>query len=94
MKNKWKKAVALGVTSSVILGMTACGGSDGGSTEESGSKDSGDGITLTFWNAFTSTDGDVLKEIVEQYNEENDKGITIEMDVMPWDNLQEKLPVA
>ena len=94
MKNKWKKVVALGVTSSVILGMTACGGSGEGSTGESGSKDSKDGITLTFWNAFTSTDGDVLKKIVEKYNKENDKGITIEMDVMPWDNLQEKLPVA
>ena len=89
MKNKWKKVVALGVTSSVILGMTACGGSGGESTGESGSKDSKDGITLTFWNAFTSTDGDVIKKIVEKYNKENDKGITIEMDVMPWDNLQE-----
>ncbi|MDD3336409.1 MAG: ABC transporter substrate-binding protein [Eubacteriales bacterium] len=51
-------------------------------------------VTLTFWNGFTSTDGDVLKEIVQRYNETNDKGVTIEMDVMPWDTFNEKLPAA
>ncbi|WMC91573.1 ABC transporter substrate-binding protein [Kineothrix sp. MB12-C1] len=51
-------------------------------------------ITIQFWNAFTGTDGDVLREIVDQYNEENDKGITIEMDIMPAASLEEKLPAA
>ena len=28
-------------------------------------------ITIQFWNAFTGTDGDVLREIVDRYNKEN-----------------------
>lgn len=55
---------------------------------------SDEGITIQFWNAFTGTDGDVLREIVKNYNETNDKNITIEMDIMPGANLEEKLPAA
>ncbi len=51
-------------------------------------------ITIQFWNAFTGTDGDVLREIVDRYNKENTKGITIEMDIMPASSLEEKLPAA
>ena len=49
-------------------------------------------ITIQFWNAFTGTDGDVLREIVDRYNKENGKDITIEMDIMPASSLEEKLP--
>ncbi len=51
-------------------------------------------ITIQFWNAFTGTDGDVLREIVDRYNKENTRGITIEMDIMPASSLEEKLPAA
>ncbi len=51
-------------------------------------------VTLTFWNGFTSTDGDVLQEIVSRYNSTNSLGVTIEMDVMPWNTFNEKLPAA
>ncbi len=51
-------------------------------------------VTLTFWNGFTGTDGEVLVDIVNTYNETNDKNITIEMDIMPWDTFYEKLPPA
>ena len=40
-------------------------------------------VTLTFWNGFTGTDGEVLVDIVNTYNETNGKNITIEMDIMP-----------
>ena len=36
----------------------------------------------------------MLREIVEKYNKENDKGVTIEMDIMPADSMEEKLPAA
>lgn len=62
--------------------------------EKGDESESGDGITIQFWNSFTGTDGDVLREIVNQYNEENDKNITIEMDIMPADSMEEKLPAA
>lgn len=51
-------------------------------------------VTIQFWNAFTGTDGDVLREIVDRYNKENGKGITVEMDIMPASSLEEKLPAA
>ena len=33
-----------------------------------------DGVTIQFWNSFTGTDGDVLREIVDRFNEENEDG--------------------
>ena len=94
MKNRWKKVTALGMAVTITLGMAACGGQGNNSGKEGGGKDSSDGITLTFWNGFTSTDGDVLTDIVNEYNETNDKNVTIKMDIMPWDNFNEKLPPA
>lgn len=51
-------------------------------------------ITLDFWNVFTGSDGDILREIVENYNATNTDGITVNMDIMPNDTLQQKLPAA
>lgn len=51
-------------------------------------------VTLTFWNGFTSTDGDVLQQIVNDFNESNEYNVTIEMDAMPWATFNEKLPAA
>ena len=36
----------------------------------------------------------MLREIVDRYNKENGKDITIEMDIMPASSLEEKLPAA
>jgi multiple sugar transport system substrate-binding protein len=54
---------------------------------------SGD-TTLTFWTVFTGSDGDVLREIVDSYNETNTDGITVEVDIMDNSTLQSKLPSA
>ena len=51
-------------------------------------------VTLQFWNVFTGSDGDILREIVDKYNETNTDNIKIEMDIMPNDTLQQKLPAA
>ena len=59
-------------------------------------QDGGEGepVTLQFWNVFTGSDGDILREIVDNYNATNTDNITIEMDIMPNDTLQQKLPAA
>lgn len=49
---------------------------------------------INFWNGFTGSDGEILAEIVKEFNETNDKGIHINMDVIPWSNFHEKLPTA
>jgi len=43
--------------------------------------DKKDNITISFWNAFTGADGDMLVELVNRYNEENTDGVTVEMDI-------------
>jgi len=53
-----------------------------------------EGTKVTFWNGFTSTDGEVLRDIFDRFNETNDKGIVVEMDIMPWANLFERLAPA
>lgn len=55
---------------------------------------SGEKITLEFWNVFTGSDGDILREIVDNYNKTNTDNIEIQMDIMPNDQLQQKLPAA
>ena len=80
-------AAAFALTTSLLAG---CGNKG----KASGDGDGGDKTTLTFWNGFTASDGEILKGIVDTFNKENDKNITIEMDVMTWANLNEKLPPA
>lgn len=110
---KWNKFAAVGLSVCLVLGMTACGGSEkpaqsgaaGAQTEaadigQAASKEQAGGdktyepTTLTFWNGFTSTDGEVLQQIVDEFNASNEWNITIEMDVMPWATFNEKLPAA
>lgn len=55
---------------------------------------SGEKITLEFWNVFTGSDGDILRQIVDNYNKTNADNIEIQMDIMPNDQLQQKLPAA
>jgi len=51
-------------------------------------------ITISFWCNFTGSDGDVLREIVADYNETNTDNITVEIDIMDYETLQAKLPTA
>ena len=62
--------------------------------QAAGETASGEKITLQFWNVFTGSDGDILREIVDNYNKTNTDNIEIQMDIMPNDQLQQKLPAA
>ena len=68
--------------------------SDSADASEAGEDKTYEPTTLTFWNGFTSTDGEVLQQIVDDFNASNEWNITIEMDVMPWATFNEKLPAA
>jgi multiple sugar transport system substrate-binding protein len=85
---KWNKLLLATLSLVSVGALAACGGG------KSTSGDSGDKVTLTFWNGFTASDGEILQDIVNDFNESNDKNIKIEMDVMTWANLNEKLPPA
>lgn len=49
-------------------------------------------VTVSFWNGFTGPDGDLLKQIVDEYNKNNTDNVEVKMDIMPWDQLFQKLP--
>ena len=68
--------------------------SDSADASEAGEEKTYEPTTLTFWNGFTSTDGEVLQQIVVDFNASNEWNITSEMDVMPWATFNEKLPAA
>ena len=92
---KLKMAISLMLTA-VICSSTLLGGCSSGTSGEtkSGSGEQNGKIELEFWNVFTGSDGDILKEIVNNYNETNTDNIQINMDIMPNDTLQQKLPAA
>ncbi len=100
---KLKKIIAICLF--VVLGSTllaACGKSP---TEDKNGKDNAQGtpndqgqeevydpITVSFWNGWTGNDGDILFDLVEEFNRENPYNITIEMDINA--EFQEKFAAA
>ncbi len=90
MKNSknWRRLCTAGLAAAMALSLTACGSSGGGSSQkgeeenaEGGKGSDKEGTTITFWNSFTGSDGDMLVELVNRFNEENKEGITVEMDI-------------
>lgn len=80
--NKWKRLVALGVSTMMVVSTAACGsGSKDSSKSDDAKKDNSKGTTISFWNSFTGSDGDMLVKLVDRYNKENEDGITVEMDI-------------
>lgn len=80
--SKWKKLFALGMSAMMVVSTAACGGgSKESKSEDSDKGGSSKGTTISFWNSFTGSDGDMLVELVEQFNKENKDGITVEMDI-------------
>lgn len=82
--------LATAMCSSALLG--GCGEKESEGKESMNKKDPK--MELTFWNVFTGSDGDVLRSIVDNYNKTNTDNIQINMDIMPNDTLQQKLPAA
>lgn len=66
----------------LALALAACSG--GG-----GSSDSDGPVELTFWHGYTEADGDVLQQIVDDFNAAHDGEITITTQVNPWDVIDD-----
>ncbi|MBD2869435.1 ABC transporter substrate-binding protein [Paenibacillus arenilitoris] len=90
-KEKKGRAFLALVMAVLLVALTACGG---GNAANSGNGETGGKVTLSFWNGFTGADGELLKTIVDEYNEANKDKVEIKMDVMPWAQLNQKLPPA
>lgn len=97
-----KKLVSVLLAALMLTSVTACGQSGGGSSsapaaqsESAAAPEStaagGEKTVITFWNGFTGPDRPVLEQLVQKYNETNDKNIEVQMDIVPWDSLYQKL---
>lgn len=102
-----RKVLAMGITVVLLLTtvLTGCGSDkkeapaeDETANEESANEEAeadsesdGEKTVITFWNGFTGSDRETLEALVEEYNETNDKNIEVEMSIMPWDSLYQKL---
>lgn len=82
-----KKRIAC-VCMTAAMMMSAMGGNVSLAADDS------EPITLSVWAPFTGSDGDVLREIIANYNETNTDNITVEIDIMDNATLQSKLPTA
>ncbi len=76
-----KTAVAAAAAAALVLPLTACGG---GSSEGSG------GTTLTVW--VMGDAGPAFSELTAQF--QKDTGITLQVDAIPWENINDKLTTA
>ena len=86
---KKKKVIGIALVCAMAISLFAgCGQKENKEVKEA------EGTKLSLWTVFTGSDGDVLKEIINNYNETNEDGITVEVDIMDNDTLQSKLPAA
>lgn len=96
-----KKGWMLVLIMALLAGTAACGKQEEGSVPVSGKEDD-DGkqeaekepVTIRFWNGWTGKDGELLKEMVALYNEKNEDNVTVEMDIMEFSVLEEKMNMA
>lgn len=97
----WKKRLtSILMILAMLMSVTACGNkadtevkTEAAESSEN-TESSDEKITLTFWNNFTADDGEVLRQIVDEFNKTNTKNIEVQMDVMPAETLNEKLPLS
>jgi multiple sugar transport system substrate-binding protein len=64
----------------LALTLTACSGGDDASSDGP--------VELTFWHGYTEADGDVLEQIVQDFNASHDD-VVISTEVNPWDVIDD-----
>lgn len=75
----------------ILLITTILSGCSKDNSSKTETKNDGNKTVITFWNGFTGPDGETLETLVDEYNKTNDKNIKVDMTIMPWDSLYQKL---
>lgn len=78
-----KKMLAVLMSVSMAAGMTA-----------TVSAAEGEKTVLTYWNGFTGTDGEVMQQIINIYNETNTLNVEVQMERVSWDTLYQQLATS
>ena len=87
-----KRKLAILMVATMTLGTLFGCGSTSKKDKNDTSTASKDGVTIDFWNSWTGSDGDTLVEKVNEFNETNPYGITVNMDISS--SFAEKLSTA
>ena len=99
--SKMKKLLALLLCTVMLIGVMAGCAQEQNATEPAPEKEQVQVESITpetqaekkvikFWNGFTGSDQETLTKRIEEYNA-GDHAAYIEMEIMPWDTLYEKL---
>lgn len=86
-----RKLLAIGLAGMLLVAGALTGCSNNSESSDEKGKVEGEKTVITFWNGFTGSDGETLEKLVNEYNETNDKNIQVDMSIMPWDTLYQKL---
>lgn len=71
-----KKLVSILLTATMLLSITACGKT--AETNKNEETTSSEGVTIEYWHINSETQGGpVVDELIQEFNETNDKGITV-----------------
>ena len=95
-----KKLLAGSLAAILLTGMLAgCGDNKANGNDNSGNAgaDAGKAVTITHWemvNGPADTYEPAAKAIVDKFNETNDKNITVELQMTPWDNFYQTFLTA
>ncbi len=79
--------VSVAVAGALALGMTACAGQ--GAPQETAAGGGGP-VTLQFWHGMTGPDGPAVQQVIDDFNA-SQKDVVIKPNIMPWDQLYQKL---
>lgn len=88
------RSVAPFVAAGLLL--SACGGSGtdtGGASEPAAAADC-EATELTYWNGFSGPDGEFMKQLVDDYNAENERGDTVRVTTQPFTEYYDKISAA
>ena len=67
---------------------------DGGATPEVTTTPHPEALTIQWWNSWTSNDGNVMRELVDYYNENNKDNIFVSLDIVVAQALTEKITAS
>ena len=73
---------------------TAVTASQTSEQKASSENESTDKTVITYWNGFTGTDGEVMQNIINEWNESNSYNAEIELSIVSWDTLYQQLATS
>ncbi|MDQ1618597.1 MAG: multiple sugar transport system substrate-binding protein [Actinomycetota bacterium] len=96
-----RRFIELGFGGAAATALAACGGGKSAQDAATGNKSTaafngkydGPAVTLSYWNGFTGGDGPFMKQLVNEFQQENPK-ITVKSNTVEWAQYYQRVPAA